>query len=214
MAQRDLGALRDWATGVTTRLVAYEAYAWGGPLDLTVLDARCLYTRTAVVTTTIAAGSLPAFATYLHSLGDSYSHLNCIQAMDALGYPWATHSQISTNIPACYYPVNNPSNDDAHGREFGTSSMTDSLRTDAALRNIYQELAVRSLSREGAYAPIGLETIISGSQTLSDTIAAFVYTWDFDQPQARRAYADELATKILALTRTSIKRVYLPIALK
>jgi hypothetical protein len=76
----ELGALHDWGWGVTDALVGYEAYAWGAR---SVLGAPCTFTHTAVITTGLEAGSLAAFATYLHSLADSYSHLACIQAMDS-----------------------------------------------------------------------------------------------------------------------------------
>ncbi len=213
-AASEIGALHDWGWGATTTLIAYEAYAWGGPTDMTVMQANCFYTRSVVITTTIPAGSLAAFGTYLHSLADGYSHLDCITALDALGLPWATHTTppIDDSVPACDYYPRTPAADDVHGREFFT--YTDSIRTIDALRHVYQELAARSLGREGTYAPIGLDTVVSGTHTLSDTIAAFVQTWDFDQPQARRDYADQLATHIQALSRTSIKRVYLPILLR
>jgi len=215
-AASEIGALRAWGWGDTPTLNAYEAYAWGrdGVANSTVLQATCRYTRSVSITTTIAAGSLAAFGTYLHTLADGYSHLDCITALDALGLPWATHTTppIDDSVPACDYYPRTPAADDVHGREFYT--YTDSIRTVDALRHVYQELTARSLGREGVYVPIGLDTVVSGTQTLSDTIAAFVQTWDFDQPQARRAYADQLATHIQALSRTSIKRVYLPIVLR
>lgn len=69
---RDLGALHDWGWGLTDTLATYEAYAWGGPAEFTVMQASCLYTRTTVITTGIQVGSMEAFATYLHSLADYY----------------------------------------------------------------------------------------------------------------------------------------------
>ncbi len=217
LAQRDLGALRDWAMGVTDTLIGYEAYAWGLPTDVTVVRARCRYTRTAVITSNIPSGSLPAFATYLHSLGDSYSHLKCIQAMDASGYPWATHTLTVTEIPECYYPPNNPSNDDAHGHEYGTASMTDSLRTDAAIRHVYNELITRSLLNEGQYYPLSLDMAltlsITETRTLSEALYHWVHDWNYDQPIYRRSYAELIANAALA-QRLPMRRVFLPIALK
>lgn len=173
-----------------------------------MIQAKCRYTRTAVITTNIAAGSLEAFATYLHSVGDSYSHLDCITAMDAQGYPWATHTLTDTDIPECYYRPSDPQDNDVHGREFYT--YTDSLRTDAAIRAIYAELVSRSLRHDGVYYPIGLDTAVSGTQTLSDTLSVFVHQWKFSQPAARRDYADQLAVQVLA-SRQAMRRVYLPI---
>ncbi|MBI5879318.1 MAG: hypothetical protein HZB53_16850 [Chloroflexi bacterium] len=206
----DLGALHDWAWGITTTLRAYEAYAWGNSSDLTVMSAKCLYTRTSVIATpvTLTAGSLPAFATYLHSLADSYSHKDCIDAMDALGMPWATHSTppIDASVPACDYHPQTPDADDVHGREFYT--YTDALRTDQAIHAVYGELVSRSLQYEGVYAPVSLSAVLSGTQTFSETLYTFVHQWTFDQPANRRAYADALATKIILYQGR--QRIWLP----
>ena len=208
---QEIGAIHDWAWGLTTTLVGYDAYAWGG---LTVLQATCRYTRPVVITTSLTAGSLPAFATYLHSLGDSYSHRECIAALDKMGIPWGTHSLPHLgNIPECDYNSSTANNNDAHGREFYTNSMTDSLRTDAAIRHIYTELVSRSLQREGQYPPTNLNTrlvAITNTPTLSEALYAFVHTWKFDQPTSRRAYADLIARSALMQRN----RVYLPVVIR
>lgn len=206
---RELGALHDWGWGLTDRLVAYEAYAWGTPTDFTVMKAKCRYTRTAVVTTGMEAGSLEAFGTYLHSLADYYSHRDCLQAMDDLGMPWATHPL--TGVPACNYDPTNPTSDDVHGREFGT--YTDSLRTDEAIQHIYSELVSRSLQLEGRYHPLALDTVITGTQTLSDTLHTFVHAWDFEEPEERRAQADMIASAVLNV-RVPVRRIYLPLLMR
>lgn len=206
---RDLGALRDWAWGATDTLVAYEAYAWGGPAEFTVMQASCLYTRTAVITTGIQAGSLEAFATYLHTLGDAYSHRECISLMDRLEMPWATHTL--TGYPACNYNPLDPQPDDAHGREFGASP--DAARTDEAIQAIYDELVQRSLQREGAYFPLDMDTplpALSGTPTLRDSLYTFVHQWDFEHPEERRVWADEIAGAILS-QRVPLRRVYVPL---
>lgn len=204
---RELGALHDWAWGLTDTLVAYEAYAWGGP---TVMQAQCLYTRTAVISIGIEAGSLEAFATYLHSLADFYSHRECIAHMDELGMPWATHTL--TGHPACDYNPFDPQPDDVHGREFYT--YTDSLRTDEAVRHVYAELSTRSRQREGDYFPLALDAPISGTETLSDMLSVFVHGWTFDHPEERRAQADRIAQAVLDAPRVPIRRVYLPLVSK
>jgi len=194
--EQELGALHDWGWGLTDRLLGYEAYAWGAR---SVLEAPCVYTRTVVITTGIEAGSLAAFATYLHSLADSYSHLACIQAMDRMGAPWPTHSL--NGVPECDYNPARPTNDDAHGREFGTAYMTDSLRTDAAVLAVYGELVARGLRREGQRYPIGLDTPLtgmSGAPTLRQALYDFVHKWQYDQPSERRDYANEIARAVLA----------------
>ena len=212
----EIGALREWGWGTTDRLIGYEAYAWGGPAALTVMDASCLFTRSVEITAPMAAGSLEAFATYLHALADAYSHLDCIAAMDALGQPWATHTTppLDQSVPACDYHPHNPQPDDVHGREFYT--YTDSLRTDAAIRAVYAELVARSAAGEGRFRPIGLDEPLvglAGSPTLSQTLATFVHTWDFDGAAQRRAYADELAVAVLA-QRQGRWRVYLPVMVR
>ncbi|MBU0490311.1 MAG: hypothetical protein KKB13_00530, partial [Chloroflexi bacterium] len=163
----EIRSLHDWGWGITNTLWGYEAYAWGGT---TVMQATCRYTRTVAITTGVPAGSLPAFATYLHTLGDAYSHRDCIAVLDSLGLPWATHT--ISGVYECDYKPWHPTNDDAHGREFGTQAMTDSLRTDEAVRAIYGELAARSRQREGQYMPLSLDTPISGTATLSDVLSA------------------------------------------
>jgi hypothetical protein len=195
----DVQALHDWGWGLTSNLVGYEAYAWGA---MTVMEATCRYTHTVVITTSIEAGSLPAFATYLHSLADSYSHRECVAAMDALGMPWATHTnRLFNDIPACNYSPSNPNNRDAHGREFGTASPADSQRTDEAILAIYGELVARSQQREGDYVPLTLDTrllSVSEAPTLRNALYGFVHNWNYDQPQNRRDYADQIVSAVLA----------------
>lgn len=199
---RELGAIHDWAWGITHTLVGYEAYAWGGA---TVMKSDCLYTRTAVITTGMEAGSLEAFGTYLHSLADYYSHRECLDAMDELDMPWATHPL--TGVPACNYNPFDPQPDDVHGREFYT--YTDALRTDEAIHHVYSELVSRSLQGEGQYYPLALDTIITGAETLSDTLYTFVHAWTFEEPEQRRAQADMIAERALTL-RLPVQRLYLP----
>ena len=208
---RELGALRAWAWGHSDQLVGYEAYAWGAPAEYTVMQASCRYTRTAVITTSIQPGSLEAFATYLHALADYYSHRECIAHMDALGMPWATHTL--AGHPPCDYNPANPRPDDVHGREFYT--YTDSLRTDQAIQHIYQELVARSFQGEGVYWPLDMNDPLpqlSGSPTLSDTLATFVHQWDYTQAAQRRAWLDQVAAAILA-QRQPRRTLYLPLFL-
>ncbi len=209
--QRELGALHDWAWGITNTLTAYEAYAWGGPGDFTVMQAKCLFTRTAVITTDIQSGSLEAFATYIHSLADYYSHRECIAAMDALGMPWGTHTLTGTD--ACNYNPISPQPDDVHGREFYT--YTDSLRTDEAIHAIYSELVARSLTGEGQFYPLDMNATlaITGSPTLSEALSIFVHQWDFAHPAERRAWMDAMDAAILA-QRIPMQRIYLPLVLR
>lgn len=221
----DLKALHDWAWGITSTLVGYEAYAWARPLpfDLTLIQAidngGCAITRTVNISMPIQAGSLKAFATYLHSLDDSYSHQDCLTALVGTGAPWGTHTILvlgDTSIPACDYNPTAPTNDDAHGREFG-SIYTDKVRTIDATRAVYGELSARSVQREGVYFPLPLTTtlIVSGTQrTLDEAITHFVTDQNFDVPTYRRQYADNLVNAITSTVRVSIDRLYLPIITK
>lgn len=212
MANRDLGALRSWGWGYTTTLVAYEAYAWGRNTDLTVMQAQYRYTRTMPVTTTVVAGSLEAFAVYLHSLADSYSHEACLAELDAAGVEWGTHT-IDNTYPACKYNPNNMQADDVHGVEFGNTP--EAQTTINAARHVYAELNARSWLGEGKSVPLSLTTtlVVSGTATTLDgAIQYFVQTWGYDGqgPGNRRAYVDQLVTAILAQPRATIGRAYLP----
>jgi hypothetical protein len=226
-SDNEIGALSDWAWGITTTLVGYDAYAWGGP---TVLEASCAYTHTTAVNTTIPANSLEAFATYLHSLGDAYSHRECLVklAQRVPPAPWGTHTNphLENAIAECDYVPNNPQNDDAHGREYGTGWITDSLRTDEGILAIYAEMTRRSLAREGIFIPLDLDADlpgVTGATTLREAFYSFVHQWPFDyelpsrhgeSARNRRDYAMQIAQAVQALTRQTIQRVYLPLTLR
>ncbi len=214
LAARDIGALHDWAWGLTDTLVGYEAYAWGGRNDATVMQATKRYIRPTVIATTIRAGSLEAFGTYLHSLADSYSHEDCIAAMDAMTnpeMPWATHSSppLDPSVPACDYHPNRPAAGDVHGKEFG-SAYADAQRTIDASLAVYNELSLRSVQREGNYYPLDLNTamVVGGTATtLKGAVEHFVKDRDYTDPGYRREYADSLAAAIAAQPRIPIQRI-------
>jgi hypothetical protein len=212
LANRDIGALHDWAWGLTSALVGYEAYAWGEVTASTVMQATKRYTTSpSAIMTSIQAGSLEAFGTYLHSLADSYSHEDCIAAMDAMTdpiMPWATHSSppIDPSVPACDYHPNSTKADDVHGREFG-SLYADTQRTINASLAVYNELSLRSAQKGGKYYPLDLNTplVVNGTPTtLSGAIEHFVKDKDYTQPDYRRTYADSLADAIVAQSRIAI----------
>jgi hypothetical protein len=212
--EQDLDAMRDWAWGATEDLIGYEAYAWGGA---TVMNATCLYTRTAVITMGIERGSLEALATYLHSLADFYSHRDCMAAMDALGMPWATHTvpPIDPDVPECNYNPKNPSNDDVHGQEFGTRYPDDSARTDEAIQAVYSEMLTWGKKRKGHMSPLGMGDVlrwVPGAPTLGEALYAFVHNWEYNQPEQRRAYADLLAEAILV--QRNPERLFLPAVMR
>jgi len=180
----------------------------------------CLITRSVTISMPLSAGSLPAFATYLHSLADAYSHADCLQALEANTppAPWGTHTVPppplgDASIYACDYNPSNPQNDDAHGREFG-AIYTDTGRTIAAARTIYSALATRAWQREGVYLALPLTTTltVSGTTTsLDGTIIHFVTGWDYAAPSYRREYIDKLLEALLAQPRQPISRLFLPL---
>ena len=218
----DLQSLHDWGWGYTDTLKGYEAYAWGGLADITLIQAvendGCLITRTVTISMPVAAGSIEAFATYLHSLADAYSHADCLAALAAHSppAPWGTHCVPAlgdASIYACDYNPSHPQNDDAHGREFG-SLFTDTQRTMAAAQAIYVELSARSWLHEGVYAPLPLTTTltVSGTETTLDgALLYFVTHWDYQAATHRREYVDSLVQALLAQPRKLISRMYLPI---
>jgi|GEM_PF-843097 len=224
LAGADLQALHDWGWGVTNTLVGYEAYAWGRNQDLTLMQAvqndGCVITRTAEISMPVEAGSLPAFATYLHSLADAYSHRDCLTALAASvpAAPWGTHTVPllgDKSVYACDYNPNSPQNDDAHGREFG-QTYTDTQRTIDAAVAVYNELSARSLRREGVYRPLPLTTVltISGTETtLQAAIIEFVTRWSYEEAPSRRQYADSWAAALLAYPRAATYRRYLPLVI-
>lgn len=218
----DLQALRDWAWGRRDTLVGYEAFAWGRVTDLTLMqglqNGGCFITRTAIISMPMPAGSLEAFAIYLHSLGDAYSHADCLAALESATppVPWGTHTVPALgddSVYPCDYNPANPKNDDAHGREFG-STYGDAQRTIQAAKAIYAELSARSLLREGGYVPLPLSTTlaVSGTQTtLEGAIAHWATDRNYDDPIYRRQYVASLSEAVQALPRTKIGRLYLPV---
>jgi hypothetical protein len=222
----DLLALHDWAWGITDTLQGYEAYAWGQFTDVTLMQAvqndGCIITRAVTIEMPLPAGSLEAFATYLHSLGDAYSHADCMDALAASvpPAPWGTHTVTTlgdASIYACDYNPTNPQDDDAHGREFGTAYADDAQRTTDAAHAIYAELSARSLAREGVYTPLPLTTtlMVNGAETtLDDAITHFVTAWTYSEPSSRREYVDSLVQALLSQPRTSSERLYLPLVLR
>ncbi len=142
----------------------------------------------------------------MHTLGDAYSHADCMDALAAQTppAPWGTHTVPplgDDSIYACDYNPAGPQKDDTHGREFG-SVYTDTQRTVTAARAVYAELAARSLAREGVYAPLPLTTTltVSDTQTTLDwAIVHFVTGWKYDEPTQRREYADSLVQALVPL---------------
>lgn len=204
----EMGALKEWGWGRASNLAGYAAYAWGDAMD-TVYTAKCRYIRTEAINTGLAAGSLEAFGLYLHSLADSYSHLACINALDAQQKPnlWGTHTITPTTVPECYYVPSNPKNSDAHGQEFGPDS-SGTPRTDAAIEAVYNELIARSKQREGRYYPLSLTAklkSLEGQPTLQTALLDFVHTWNFQKTkEAPGVYADNRRALAQAIAQAAV----------
>jgi len=185
-------------------LTGYRGYAWGPEMTKNFSQATCFYTETVTIDIGIEPGSLEAFATYLHSLADAYSHRDCVAAADALGWGWMNHTLVFVEdaVWECNYTPVRVSNDDSHGREFGKAYPDDSQRTDEAIRAVYDELVARARDKqEGVYQPLSLDTRLKRklhSITLDKALYNYVHKWNFDQPFERRKYADLLAEAILA----------------
>ncbi|MBA4373972.1 MAG: hypothetical protein C0402_14070 [Thermodesulfovibrio sp.] len=210
----ELGALKEWGWGRNTTLIGYSAYAWGGPTD-TVLTAACRYMRPEQIDIGIAAGSLQAFGTYLHSLADYHSHSGCLTALAALPDEpnlWGTHTVVpQQDTLACYYVPSEPKNTDAHGQEFGTGLGIG--RTKAAAAAMFSELVWRSTQWWGTYAPLSMGTELGGafgSTILQTAIYQLIENWDFQKETGlnpdpaeyamqRRSFSDQIVTRILAL---------------
>ncbi|MHB0875708.1 MAG: hypothetical protein ACYC5O_06665 [Anaerolineae bacterium] len=214
----ELGALHDWGWGIADNLVGYQAYAWG---SLSAMEADCYYkSGPTVIDTTMAAGSLEAFATYLHSLGDAHSHAACIAKLDDMraagqvDIPWSTHTIAAVNdIYECNFNPESPNDGDAHGREFGTAYPADSARTNEALLDVYAELALRSERLEGDYWPLPLTTPLVldyGETTLAEALDRFVHGWLWSDPGPRRDHVDDMVAAILA-ARVPVQRTYVPL---
>jgi hypothetical protein len=111
-ATNDLQVMRDFAyntTNPTAKLSARSVYAYGGE-GTNLWSAGCyspLDRRENISTgDVVKAGSVAAFATYLHSLGDSYSHKVCADQWQATGAttpPWYYHSPLNEPafVPGC-----------------------------------------------------------------------------------------------------------------
>jgi hypothetical protein len=213
----EMEALWRWGWGYAQKLKGYQGYVWGSNMSEATgfFGHTCMLTEPVIISTGMKPGSLQAFATYIHSLADSYSHQRCQEKTDDEGWLWPTHTAPSPPAPEelpriyeCNYaPTGALQNigDSHHGREFGSNPdwADDWGRTEKAVLAVYKELQARSIMREGVYKPLDLDAPLTGKGrgpklTLREALTYYVEQWNSDEPQARRDYADQLAKLILA----------------
>jgi hypothetical protein len=98
----DLAVLRAFAVGETETLQARSLYGFGAG-RATVWSGSCHDQRIETVATgAVKAGSAEAFGTYLHSLGDSFSHRGCREHwLHRQTPPWYYHTPEAAMQETC-----------------------------------------------------------------------------------------------------------------
>lgn len=100
----DLAALRDFATGGTDTFEARSLYGFGAA-GADTWSGSCYDQRLETVATgAMKPGSVEAFATYLHTLGDRYSHRMCRDHwLHRQTPPWYYHTPPATLQETCAF---------------------------------------------------------------------------------------------------------------
>ncbi len=228
----ELGAIHDWAFGTTDVLTGVVTFGYSSTVTSAwppIYSAKqmgniyastaCFVTETVRIDTgSIQPGSLKAIGIYLHSLGDHWSHQECISATDSLGLPFAAHVYTpGIRFDDPLYPCRW----DDHKAEFGPSTtFPESDRTYSGTIQVYQALYAYALqSGHTLYRPISLT---AEGDHIRDTIYDFIHNtgsaMNTTNEPTRRTVADELRTWALQ-TRASNPaywkfRLYLPVVLK
>jgi hypothetical protein len=228
----ELGAIRNWAFGTTDVLTGIVTFGYSSTVTSAwprVYKARqignlysstaCFLTKTVRIDTgSIRPGSPEAMGIYLHSLGDHWSHQECISATDSLGLPFAAHVYTpGIRVDDPLYPCRW----DDHKAEFGPSAtFPESDRTYTGTVQLYLALYAYALqSDRTVYRPISLTD--EGNHILN-TLYAFVHNTgsalNISEEPTRRTVADELRTWALETRETNPAywkyRVYLPAVLR
>jgi len=146
----ELGAIRAWAMGEANKLSAEVTWGYSSTVPFTwepaftvanianVYEATACFGKTtvdAVDTGSVQPGDLAALGIYLHALGDSWSHRDCIEAADAQNKPFAAHVTVKgpqDPLWACRWTM--------HDVEFGDEAHFDSERTYTGTVAIYDAL--------------------------------------------------------------------------
>ena len=218
----ELGAIKAWAFGQTDTLrgrvvFGYSSttqFEWQDPAVNIYKSTPCFVTQTvsSVDTGNIQAGDLPAFGIYLHSLGDNWSHKECIAAADGQGKPFAAHVKPDGPSDPLW-----PCRWTHHAVEFGDPLVfTDSNRTFSGTLALYEAItAFADQSTLPIYRSIPLT---AEENHIYETLYTFVHTATVLHPEVRRQTADDLRNWALQ-TRASnpdywLHDVFLPVVLK
>jgi len=224
----ELGAIHDWAFGATDALTGVVTFGYSSTVTSLwpkVYEAKAIgnvYASTAcfvsetvrIDTGSIQPGSLPALGIYLHSLGDHWSHRECIAAADKAGLPFAAHvytDGIRFDDPL--YPCRWTD----HKAEFGPpDTFPESNRTYTATVQLYKALVSYARQSERTiYRPIGLT---DESNHIANALYDFVHNsgtaLNVSKEPTRRTLADDLRTWALSMRETNPAywkhRLYLP----
>lgn len=163
----ELGALESWAMGERGDLAAIATFGYSSTVPFTwtpvytianvanIYEATaCFITQTvpAANTGSIHSGSVQALGVYLHSLGDAWSHRECIEAADAQGEPFGAHVTVKgpeDPLWACGWLM--------HEVEFG-GDHSDSSRTYSGTLAVYTALLqYASQSTAPIFRPMDLD---------------------------------------------------------
>lgn len=190
----ELGAIHEWAWNITDTLIGKVTYGYSSTANFNWRGIANVYETTPcfvqetypVDTGSIQAGSIEALGIYLHSLGDYWSHRDCIAATDAQDLPFAAHVTVSGSddpLWACRWID--------HSFEFGNpDDFPESNRTFSGTLALYDAMVdFAQESNRVLYRSIPLH---AEDNHIYDTLYTFVHTSTTPQPDERRVIADEL----------------------
>ncbi|NOX62077.1 MAG: hypothetical protein GXP42_09055 [Chloroflexi bacterium] len=213
----ELVAIHDWAWGLTNTLLGKVTFGYSSTAQFDWQGTANVYETTpcfvqeyhVVDTGSIEPGSLQALGIYLHSLGDSWSHNDCLAAADALDLPFAAHVTVTGATDPlwdCRWTH--------HTVEFGDATrFPDSSRTFSGVIALYEALIdFAQQSERPIYRPIPLT---AEENRIYDALDAFVHASTFLRPGPRRVIADELRRWAQETRETNPlyarERVFLPL---
>ena len=213
----ELDAIHDWAWGLTDALIGKVTFGYSSTAQFDWQGTANVYETTpcfvqeyhVVDTGGIEPGSLQALGIYLHSLGDYWSHNDCLAAADALDLPFAAHVTVTGKTDPlwdCRWTH--------HTVEFGDADrFPDSNRTFNGVLALYQALIdFAQQSERPIYRPIPLT---AEDNHIYDALDQFVHASTYLRPRPRRVIADELRQWALETRETNPlyarERIFLPI---